>query len=82
MANGIDKKHSKLSDAQRAKSSPDAQKSGAKASSLRNGKISTASKASDKDVKKEWIYADKASACMANAAELMQMGSPVHDMVQ
>jgi len=73
MANGTSKKQSKLSDAQRAKSSPDAQKSGAKASSLRNGKISAASKDLDKDVKKEWIYADKASACMANAAELMQM---------
>ena len=70
MANGISKKQSKLSDAQRAKSSPDAHKSGAKASSLRNGKISVISAASkevDKDVKKEWIYANKASACMANA---------------
>ena len=66
MANGISKSQSKLSDAQRAKSSPDAQKSGAKASSLRNGKISAAPKDLDKDVKKEWIYADKASACMLN----------------
>ncbi|KAL0025776.1 hypothetical protein WJX77_011147 [Trebouxia sp. C0004] len=58
MANGISKNQSKLSDAQRAKSSPDAQNSGAKAGSLRNGKISAA-KHLDKDVKKEWIYADK-----------------------
>ena len=81
MANGISKSQSKLSDAQRAKSSPDAQKSGAKASSLRNGKISAAPKDLDKDVKKEWIYADKASACMLNAAELKQMGLMLHSIV-
>ncbi len=73
MANGISKKQLKLSDTQRAKSSPDVQKSGANASCLRNGRISVASKELDKDVKKEWIYADKASTCMANAAELMHM---------
>ncbi len=81
MANGISKSQPKLSDAQRAKSSPDAQKSGAKASSLRNGNISAASKDLDKDTKKEWIYADKASACMANAAEVKLMGD-MHCSVQ
>lgn len=82
MANGISTKQSKLSDAQISKSSPDAQKSGVQARSLRNGKTSAASKDLDKDAKKEWIYADKASACMANDAELMQTGTMLQNMMQ